>query len=106
LSADAGSENLKKIYVGNLSYNTTEHDLETAFAEHGTVTSVSIIRDRQTGTSRGFGFVEMDSDEGASAAIAALNGAELDGRTLTVNEARPRADRPRGRSGDRGGRRW
>ncbi|MFQ5805011.1 MAG: RNA recognition motif domain-containing protein [Phycisphaerae bacterium] len=98
---------LKKIYVGNLSYQTTEQDLETAFGEHGTVASVSIIRDRQTGNSRGFGFVEMESDEAAAAAIATLNGAELDGRTLTVNEARPRrdrADRPRGRGGDRGGR--
>jgi cold-inducible RNA-binding protein len=105
---------LKKIYVGNLSYQTTEQDLETAFAEHGTVTSVSIVRDRQTGTSRGFGFVEMESDENASTAINALNGTELDGRTLTVNEARPRTDRPRrrggerggDRGGDRGGRRW
>jgi cold-inducible RNA-binding protein len=97
---------LKKIYVGNLSYQTTEQDLETAFGEHGTVSSVSIIRDRQTGTSRGFGFVEMESDEGASAAINALNGSELDGRTLTVNEARPRSDRPRRRGGERGGRRW
>lgn len=103
---------MKKIYVGNLSYETTEQDLETRFSEHGTVVSVAIIRDRQTGTSRGFGFVEMESDEEAAAAIKALNGAELHGRSLTVNEARPRADRPRGRGGDRGdrggrgGRRW
>jgi cold-inducible RNA-binding protein len=106
---DVGSKKLKKIYVGNLSYQTTEQDLETMFAEHGAVKSVSIIRDRQTGTSRGFGFIEMESDEAASAAIAALNGTQLDDRTLTVNEARPRAerrDRPRGRGGDRGGRRW
>lgn len=98
---------MKKIYIGNLSYQTTEQQLETAFAEHGTVASVSIVRDRQTGNSRGFGFVEMESDEEASAAIASLNGAQIDGRTLTVNEARPRRDRPRGGREHRGReRRW
>lgn len=104
-SADVWSETLKKIYVGNLSYQTSEADLETAFATFGTVVSASIVRDQQTGTSRGFGFVEMDSDEAASAAIDGLNGTELDGRNLTVNEARPRSDRPRGRRGNRGERR-
>ena len=95
---------MKKVYVGNLSYETTEENLETAFAAFGSVQSVSIIQDRQTGKSKGFGFVEMDNDEEAAAAIAGLNGSELSGRTLTVNEARPRTDRP-DRGGDRG-RRW
>lgn len=95
---------MKKVYVGNLSYETTEENLETAFAAFGSVQSVSIIQDRQTGKSKGFGFVEMDNDEEADAAIAGLNGSELSGRTLTVNEARPRTDRP-DRGGDRG-RRW
>jgi len=95
---------VKKVYVGNLSYETTEENLETAFAAFGSVQSVSIIQDRQTGKSKGFGFVEMDNDEEADAAIAGLNGSELSGRTLTVNEARPRTDRP-DRGGDRG-RRW
>lgn len=93
---------LKRIYVGNLSFDTTEEGLEAAFAAYGTVRSVSIIQDRQTGRSRGFAFVEMDSDPEADAAISGLNGTELDSRTLTVNEARPRTDR-----GGRGGeRRW
>ncbi|UCG17825.1 MAG: RNA-binding protein [Phycisphaerales bacterium] len=90
------------MYVGNLSFDTTEEGLEAAFAAYGTVRSVSIIQDRQTGRSRGFAFVEMDSDPEADAAISGLNGTELDSRTLTVNEARPRTDR-----GGRGGeRRW
>lgn len=98
---------MKKIYVGNLSFQTTEQQLEAAFAAHGTVASVSIVRDRQTGNSRGFGFVEMESDEEAAAAIASLNGTQLGGRTLTVNEARPRTDRPRGgREQRRRGQRW
>lgn len=93
---------MKRIYVGNLSFDTTEEGLEAAFAAYGTVRSVSIIQDRQTGRSRGFAFVEMDSDPEADAAISGLNGTELDARTLTVNEARPRTDR-----GGRGGeRRW
>ena len=101
---------MKKLYVGNLSYSTSEGDLQTAFAAFGTVSSVSIVRDQWTGTSRGFGFVEMEKDEEARAAIAGLNGSPLGGRTLTVSEARPRADesrRPRGpgREGRRGGRR-
>ncbi len=105
---------MKKIYVGNLSYRTTEENLETAFTPFGAIRSVTIVRDRQTGESRGFGFVEMDVDDEASAAIAGLNQTELDGRTLTVNEARPRAagdagggGRSRGRGDFRGrGQRW
>jgi RNA recognition motif-containing protein len=98
------------IYVGNLPYNLTEDELHDAFAAHGTVTSSVIITDRDTGRSRGFGFVEMETDDEANAAIAALNGSDLGGRTLTVNEARPRQDRGggggggRGRSGGGGGR--
>ena len=81
------------LYVGNLNFDTTESDLRTAFAAHGTVTSARIISDRDTGHSRGFGFVEMDDSQAAQSAMAALNGQELDGRALTVNEARPRAPR-------------
>jgi len=88
-----------RIYIGNLSYQTTEENLETAFNAFGTVTSVSIIRDRHTGESRGFGFVEMDDRDQASAAITGVNGMELDGRTLTVNEARPRTGRSSGTGG-------
>ena len=97
-----------KIYIGNLSYQTTEEYLETAFSAHGAVQNVAVIRDRQTGKSRGFGFVEMDNDEEGAAAIAALHGTQLDGRTLTVNRARPRAEGPGGgRGGFRNGnRRW
>ncbi len=96
-----------KIYVGNLSYQTTEESLETAFGAFGTIRSVSIVRDRQTGESRGFGFIEIDDEEEASAAIAGLNGTQLDSRTLTVNEARPRPGRDGGRGEFRGrGRRW
>ena len=95
-------QTLKKLYVGNLSYRTTETELETAFASFGQVISAAIVRDRQTGDSRGFGFIEMNSDDEASAAIAALNGSQLSGRTLTVNEARPRAEQG-GRSGGGGG---
>ena len=91
-----------KLYVGNLSFNTTENDLQDAFAPHGTVTSVDLIMDKMSGRSRGFAFVTMESSEAAQAAITALNGAELDGRPLTVNEARPREERPF-RSGGGGG---
>jgi RNA recognition motif-containing protein len=91
----------KKLYVGNLSYNVTSSDLEQLFAQHGTVTSAQVINDRDTGRSKGFGFVEMASDEEATAAIAAVNGQQHDGRTLTVNEARPKEDR--GGGGGRGG---
>src|ERR687890_877346 len=93
-----------KLYVGNLSYNVTNADLEQLCAQHGTVQSAEIIQDRDTGRSKGFGFVQMGSDEEAQAAIAALNGQEVDGRALTVNEAKPREDRPRGGGGGGGGR--
>lgn len=79
----------KKLYVGNLSYNISNSDLERLFTAHGTVRSAQVITDRDTGRSKGFGFVEMSSDQEAQAAIAALNGKEVDGRGLTVNEARP-----------------
>jgi RNA recognition motif-containing protein len=95
-----------KLYVGNLNYNTTSSELEQMFAPHGTVQSAEVISDRDTGRSKGFGFVQMGSDEEAQAAIAAMNGQEIGGRTLTVNEAKPREDRPRGGGGGggRGGR--
>jgi len=83
------------IYVGNLRYNLTEDALKTVFEEFGQVASVKIIRDRFSGESKGFGFVEMASDDDAKKAIAELNGKEIDGRALRVNEARPREDRPR-----------
>jgi uncharacterized membrane protein YgcG len=91
----------KKIYVGNLAYGVSSSDLQQMFEAHGTVQSAQVIMDRDTGRSKGFGFVEMDSDQEAQAAIAALNGQQVDGRTLTVNEARPREDR--GGGGGRGG---
>jgi len=93
-----------KLYVGNLSYNTTGSDLEQLFGQHGSVTSAEVISDRDTGRSKGFGFVQMGSDAEAQAAIAALNGQQHDGRALTVNEAKPREDRPRGGGGGGGGR--
>ena len=86
----------RKLYVGNLSYNVTSSDLEQLCAQHGTVQSAEVIQDRESGRSKGFGFVEMGSEEEAQAAIAALNGQEHDGRALTVNEAKPKEDRPRG----------
>src|SRR5919206_849370 len=92
-----------KLYVGNLSFQTSSADLETLFANAGTVTSANVIEDRDTGRSRGFGFVEMASREEGEAAIQQFNGKELNGRTLTVNEARPREDRG-GRGGGGGGR--
>jgi cold-inducible RNA-binding protein len=95
----------KKLYVGNLSYGTTDSDLQNLFGPHGTVQSAQVIMDRDTGHSKGFGFVEMDSGEQAQAAITALNGQEVDGRALTVNEARPREER-NGRGGAAGGRRY
>jgi RNA recognition motif-containing protein len=91
-----------KLYVGNLSYNTTGSDLEQLCGQHGTVQSAEVIADRETGRSKGFGFVQMGSDEEAQAVIAALNGQEVDGRALTVNEAKPREDRPRGGGGGGG----
>ena len=93
----------KKLYVGNLSYDVSSSDLETMLAAHGTVLSAEVIMDRSTGQSKGFGFVEMDSDAGAQAAIAALNGQDHGGRALTVNEAKPRAPRTGGGGGGRGG---
>lgn len=90
---------MKKIYVGNLSHSTTEEALRQAFAAHGVVESVAIVTDRNTGRSRGFGFVEMADQNEAAAAIQAMDGTELDGRTLTVNEARPK---PAGRGGGPG----
>lgn len=94
----------KRIYVGGLAYATSEQSLEDLFAGSGTVTSASIVSDKYTGQSKGFGFVEMSSDAEADAAIAKLNGTMLDGRTLSVNEARPREDRSSsGGYGNRGG---
>ncbi len=94
-----------KLYVGNLAFQTTSEDLQQLFAQAGTVESASVIEDRQTGRSRGFGFVEMASREEGEAAIQQFNGTELHGRTLTVNEARAREDRGRGgRGGYRGNR--
>ena len=91
-----------KLYVGNLSYNTTSSDLEQLCAAHGSVQSAEVIQDRETGRSKGFGFVQMGTDEEAQAAISALNGQDVGGRALTVNEAKPRTDRPRtGGYGDR-----
>jgi len=87
------------LFVGNLSFNTTENDLQDAFAAHGTVTETNLMMDRVSGRPRGFGFVTMSSPEEAQKAIAALNGAQLDGRALTVNIARPREDRPAGGGG-------
>jgi RNA recognition motif-containing protein len=89
----------KKLYVGNLSFNTTNGDLESLFEAHGTVQSAQVIVDRDSGRSKGFGFVEMANDQEAQAAIDALNGKEVDGRALTVNEARPREDRGGGGGG-------
>ena len=83
----------KKLYVGNLPYGVTDSDLQNLFGQHGSVQSAQVIMDRDTGRSKGFGFVEMDGTDQAQAAIDALNGQEFNGRTLTVNEARPREDR-------------
>jgi len=94
----------KKLYVGNLSYDMTDSDLQNLFVPHGTVQSAQVIMDRDAGRSKGFGFVEMDNGEEAQAAITALNGQEINGRSLTVNEARPRPERgsgPRGYAGSR-----
>src|ERR1700758_3218277 len=85
-----------KLFVGNLSFNTTENDLQDAFAAHGTVTEANLMMDRSTGRPRGFGFVTMSSDEEAQKAVEAMNGKSLDGRALTVNIARPREERSGG----------
>lgn len=92
-----------RIYVGNMSYDTSDDDLRKAFEAHGTVDSVTIINDRDTGRPKGFGFVEMSSDDEAKAAIEALNEKDFMGRTLKVNEARPRTEGPRGGGGGRRG---
>ena len=100
-----------KLFVGNLSFNATQEQIRDLFAAHGTVTEVDIIKDKFSGRPRGFGFVTMETKEGADAAIKAINGKEIDGRALTVNEARPREERPPrsggggGYAGGRGGRR-
>jgi len=91
-----------KLYVGNLSYNVRDDDLQQAFAQYGTVSSAKVMMDRDTGRSKGFGFVEMGSDPEAQAAINSMNGQALDGRAIVVNEARPREERPGG-FGNRGG---
>ena len=93
----------KKLYVGNLSYDVSSSDLEMLLSAHGTVLSAEVITDRSTGQSKGFGFVEMDSEAGAQAAIAALDGQSHGGRTLKVNEAKPRAPRSGGGRGGYGG---
>jgi RNA recognition motif-containing protein len=91
---------LKNIYVGNISFQTTEQDIDAAFSAYGQVDRVQIVKDRDTGQSRGFAFVEMPSNSDADKAMAALNGADLSGRTLTVNEARPREPRAGGGGGN------
>ena len=93
----------QKLFVGNLSFNTTENDLQDAFAAHGTVVEANLMMDRATGRPRGFAFVTMSTPEEAQKAISEMNGKQLDGRALTVNVARPREDRPAGGGG--GGRR-
>ena len=94
----------KKLYVGNLSFETTASEVEKLFSDHGSVESAEVINDRMTGRSKGFGFVQMQSDSEAEAAITALNGQEFGGRTLTVNEAKPRTERSGGGGGGgRGG---
>ena len=94
-----------KLFVGSLSWNTTDDQLKELFAAVGTVTSATVVTDRESGRSRGFGFVEMSNDEEAKKAVEELNGKELDGRTINVSEARPKEDRPRGGfgGGDSGG---
>jgi len=93
----------KNIYVGGLPYSVTDERLRETFSTHGTVESARVITDKYSGESRGFGFVEMSTQEEAEKAISALNSTELDGRTLTVNIAKPRGDRPRGGGGGGGG---
>ena len=93
-----------KLFVGNLSYSVTENDLQDLFAQYGNVAEVNLMMDRMTGRPRGFAFVTMDSKEAAEAASSALNGSDLQGRALTVNEARPREERPPGGGGGGGGR--
>jgi cold-inducible RNA-binding protein len=94
---------MKNLYVGNLSHSITESELRTVFQAHGDVERVSIVTDRETGRARGFAFVEMTNASEADKAVAALNGTELGGRTLTINEAKPKTDRPRSGGGQRFG---
>jgi len=94
-----------KLFVGGLPFATTDDELQAAFAEHGTVASAVVVKDRDTGRSKGFGFVEFENDDEGKAAEAALNGKELGGRTITVNQARPREERPR-RDFNGGGNSW
>lgn len=105
--ADKHNENTtdmgNKLYVGNLPFSTTDDSLRDAFGQCGTVTDVMIALDRQTGRSRGFGFVTFSTDEEAAAAVEKFHGTDMDGRTIQVNEARPREDRPRGGGGGGGG---
>ncbi len=93
----------KKLYVGNLPYTVSDSDLQRLFEPHGAVQSAQVVVDRDTGRSKGFGFVEMETGEAAQAAISALNGQDFNGRSLTVNEARPREERGGGRGGYGGG---
>lgn len=93
----------KRLYVGNLSYSVDSSELEQMFAAHGSVQSAEVVSDRMTGRSKGFGFVEMGTEEEAQKAITALNGQQSNGRALTVNEAKPREERPRGGGGGGGG---
>lgn len=93
---------MKKLFVGSLAWATTDESLQAHFAACGTVASAKVITDRDSGRSKGFGFVEMEDDKEADAAVEKLNGSELDGRTIAVNEARPKEDRPRRDFGDRG----
>ena len=95
---------MKNIYVGNISFQTSEQDLDAAFSAYGQVDRVQIVKDRDTGQSRGFAFVEMSNNAEADKAMTALNGADMGGRTLTVNEARPREPRPGGGGGGGGNR--
>ena|SRR5437016_11310059 len=92
-----------KLYVGNLSFETTENDLQDLFEQHGTVNEVHLMMDKMTGKSRGFAFITMNDDTQANAAMSALNGKELNGRALNVNQARPREERPRPYGGGGGG---
>lgn len=96
----------RKLYVGNLPYSATEEALSAKFSEYGTIDSAKLITDRDTGRSKGFGFVEMGSESEANAAIAALNGTDWDGRPMKVNEAKPQNKSPGGGRGGHGGNRW
>ena len=95
-----------KMYVGNLSFDTTQQDLESIFSEHGTVTDVHVPTDRESGRPRGFAFVTMDTKDAMNSAVGALDGTDVGGRTIKVNEAKPREDRGGGGGGGGGGRRY